>query len=359
MFMRPSQLLSWRGIALVVLLTGGYQVHQRFELDGLSGLTLKPRVETADDLARPGVVAANTWLAGLYPLGSTEPSPVRGEADKLEAIPVSGSRPAVGTAANPRNLVVGTWALNGFGPEQLDDETVMPIFASVIRHFDVIALQQVRVSQRDFLERLVARLNRDGRQYETLSTHDLNAWRIDGAPEHLVFLYDTRRVVADRSQLYRIADPERNLSEPPLVAWFRAAQPDPQRAWTFSLVNVRIDLQRARQEIQHLGRLAAAVAADGRGEDDVVLAGLFQADHAYLTATLGERKFWVANQARSTDVDGRHQTSNLIIDRRHTTESLMRSGVIDFLRMHNLSIEHAKRVSPNLPVFAEFSPWEG
>jgi hypothetical protein len=49
----------------------------------------------------------------------------------------------------------------------------------------------------------------------------------------------------------------------------------------------------------------------------------------------------------------------LIIDRRSTSESLLRGGVTDFLRLHNLSIENAKRVSPYLPVHAEFSPWEG
>lgn len=359
MSIRLGQLFSWRGVALAALLTGGYQLHQRFELDGLSGLAVKPRAAEAPDSVAPDESEASTWFAGLYPLGSGEKGGDRVRSDSVEATPVSGPRSVVGANANPRNLVVGTWALNGFGPEQLGDETVMPIFASVVRNFDVIALQQVRVSQRDFLDRLVARLNRDGRQYETLSTNDLNVWRVDGAPEHLVFLYDTRRVVADRTQLYRVADPEKQLRDPPLVAWFRAAQPDPQLAWTFSLVNVRVDLSRARQEIRHLGRLAEAVAGDGRGEDDVILAGLFQADHAYLGSVMGERKYWIANQASATDVDGRHQTSNLIINRRHTTESLMRSGVIDFLRVHNLSIEHAKRVSPYLPVYAEFSPWEG
>jgi hypothetical protein len=34
-------------------------------------------------------------------------------------------------------------------------------------------------------------------------------------------------------------------------------------------------------------------------------------------------------------------------------------AVYDFLRAHNLSIAQAQKVSPYLPVYAEFTAWEG
>lgn len=351
---KTSRFFSWRRIALVGLLAGGYQLYQKFEveIDDSGGMSLRPRaVEVAD--AEPAVSLPQRFVS-LYNRGSESSLD-----DSLRATQVSTAGPPQGVAGQPRNLQIASWAMGGFGPAHLADETVMPIFTQIVHGFDVLALQQVRVGERDFLDRLVARLNRDGRQYEYLSTADLVSWPGDGSGDQMVFLYDARRVVADRTQLYQIADPDRRLTHRPLVAWFRAAQVDPQRAWTFSLVNMHVELATARNEVQQLPSLIAAVQGDGRGEDDVVLAGLFQADHAYLAGTVGGQKYWIANRDRATDVDGRHQTSNLVVDRRNTTESLMRGSVTDFLRLHNLSIEHAKRVSPHLPVSAEFSPWEG
>lgn len=354
MSFRLRRMLSWRNALVAGLLAGGYHLSQTYDIDTLRRSALRP-------------------LGNFLPSSSEPDSPSRGSDERFVsftpgrlAVPPDGPIGPDGPYPNraidgqrPSDLVIASWALGGFGPEQLADETVMPIFASVIKNFDIIALQQVRVSQRDFLPRLAARINREGRQYEYLSSGDIAGWPNDQQEEQVVFLFDSRRAYADRTQLYQVADPDRRLTHRPLVAWFRAAQADPRRAWTFSLVNVQVELARARGEVEELPNLINAVANDGRGEDDVILAGLFQADHAYLSGTVGEKRFWVANRDRATDVEGRFQTSNLIIDRRSTSESLLRGGVTDFLRQHNLSIEHAKRVSPYLPVHAEFSPYEG
>lgn len=352
---KSTRFFSWRSLAFLGLIVGGYQLYQRFEveIDELGGMSVRARSVAAVVADEPG--ASTQQFVSLY-----DRAGVADAADgSMRATPVSSSGAPFGAAGQPGNLRIATWALGGFGPTQLADETVMSIFTQVVHGFDILALQQVRIGERDFLDRLVARLNRDGRQYEYLSTADVISWPGENSRDQMVFLYDARRVVADRTQLYQIADPDRRLTDRPLVAWFRAAQADPQRAWTFSLVNMQVELAAARNEVLQIPSLIAAVQGDGRGEDDVILAGLFQADHAYLAGTVGDRKHWIANRDRATDVDGRHQTSNLIIDRLNTTESLMRGGVTDFLRLHNLSIEHAKRVSPHLPVFAEFSPWEG
>src|SRR5204863_6411769 len=56
---------------------------------------------------------------------------------------------------------------------------------------------------------------------------------------------------------------------------------------------------------------------------------------------------------------GRAQYDNLVFDRTATQEFLGRSGVFDFLREYNLSEAQAKQVSDHLPVWAEFSIYEG
>ncbi len=177
--------------------------------------------------------------------------------------------------------------------------------------------------------------------------------------ERLAFVFDANTVVTDRTQLYTVADPDNRLTHDPLVAWFRATAIDPRDAWTFSMVNMRIELPLARQEVAELPRIVEAVRRDGRREDDCLLAGLFQADETYLQATLARQSMEIAVKQRPTDIFARHQTSNLLYNVKTTSEAIGRAGVLDFLRQENLSLSEAETISPYLPVYAEFSPQEG
>lgn len=181
----------------------------------------------------------------------------------------------------------------------------------------------------------------------------------DDRPEQLAFIFDATRVHVDHQQTYTITDPHDKITFDPFVAWFRAAEPPANQAWTFSLVNIRIDLAKAPGEVALLSELMVAIRKDGRGEDDVVLAGLFQADDAYLIPTLGGEKIQAAVSSRPTDIFGKYQTSNILVDTRMTSEYVGRGGVLDYLRLYNLNNAQAESVSSQLPVFAEFSVIEG
>lgn len=343
-------------LALVGLAISGIYLHQHFELHGLEQLSLHRRSEEP-------VEGRGSFLASFLP-ATAAILPAEEEEEAAEPTTLTSTAPAAqpepaAKRLAPENLRIATWALGGFSSAQAANSEVMEVFTAVIEQFDIVALQQMRVAERDFLPNLIVRLNQSGRRYDYLAgpMQEPNGGVADA--EQLVFLFDTERVVTDRTQLYTVADADNRLTHKPLVAWFRTAQVDPRHAWTFSLVNMRVELSRARQEVYELPRVIAAIKADGRGEDDVVVAGLFQADHVYLAATLGERHYALAIKNKMTDIFTRHQTSNIITDRRATTEAIGRGGVLDFLRYHNLSIAQAEQVSPYLPVYAEFSPMEG
>lgn len=377
-------ILSLRGLVLCAVAAGGYTVNRVVKIDGLEHLSVYldgNQTGGSDNSLALSSVYPSSQIAALPGSGATEsassPKSIVGSMISLampkgeSGTPVrpaghaTASRGATEAMPPTENLRIASWAINGFGPQQLRDPELARILVDGIRRFDVVALQQVRASERDFLPNLVAMLNRDGRAYDYLAgpmqgrNPASPPGTLSGDGEQLVFFYDTASVVSDRSQLYTVADPENRLSHKPLVAWFRAAQVDPQRAWTFSLVNMRIDVSRARQEVYELPRLVSIIAADGRGEDDIIFAGLMQADHSYLNGTLGGSSYWFATHDKSTDIYAKFQTSNLIVDRRTTTEAVLRGGVVDFLRIHNLSISQAEKVTPHLPIYAEFSPWEG
>jgi len=149
------------------------------------------------------------------------------------------------------------------------------------------------------------------------------------------------------------------MTHDPVVAWFRAAQPNPSEAWTFTMVNIRVELSRAKEEVALLPNIMSSIRKDGRGEDDIVLAGLFQADDAYLIPMISGSRMKAAVRSLPTDVQGRHQTANLLVDESSASEFLGRGGPLNFLRAYNLTIGEAESVSPYLPVYAEFSVFEG
>jgi hypothetical protein len=254
---------------------------------------------------------------------------------------------------------IAAWSLASFGRDKADKPHVMDRVARVVRSFDVIALQDLMVIERDLLPRMIEHINRSGRHYDFLLAPPPPATRRGDSSVRMAFLFDTERIVTDRTQFYTVADPDAAFTHDPIVGWFQVVGPPRDQAWTFSLVNIQVDLANAKNEVALLPRILSGVRHDGRHEDDVLLAGLFQADDAYLIPTVGPGVVRSAVRATPTDVFGRHQTSNLLLTADATTEYLGRGGVVDFLRVYNLTSAEAEEITPSLPVYAEFSPREG
>ena len=54
-----------------------------------------------------------------------------------------------------------------------------------------------------------------------------------------------------------------------------------------------------------------------------------------------------------------HTLDNILFNRTATVEFMGRAGVVDLVREFNLTQEQALQVSDHLPVWAEFSSYEG
>ncbi|MCA9138891.1 MAG: hypothetical protein KDB00_19100, partial [Planctomycetales bacterium] len=270
--------------------------------------------------------------------------------------PASFVARSVDRSEHVRNLRIGSWALSGFGPSKLSSELCRLNLVRMIRKFDVIALQQITAAERDLVPRLVDAVNEGGRTYDFVL--GLPTGPRDRS-EQLAILFNINRVQIDRSQTYTVDDPQNTMTYDPMVAWFRAAEPPAETAFTFSVVNVRINLARAPTEVSLLPGIFSSVRNDGRGEDDVVMAGLFQADDSYLIPRVMGTDAVAAVNSTTTDIFSRHQTCNILVDRNRTNEFIGRGGPVDFLRLYNLNLSEAEAVSSHLPVFAEFSAVEG
>ncbi len=335
-------------VIVLFLVGGGWYFLRHYDIKGLDQVSVsaKQRVsgeeDSSDDVPQRLASYQEPLSDGVSAAGANDDGDTGTEA-KLHG---AGRYP---------HLRVASWALDGLGPTKLSRDVALTNLVKVIGNFDIIAVQQVGVTERDILPRLVDTLNEGRRQYDFVIGSPTGP---DDRPERLAFIFDTERVQVDRTQTYEVADPDNALTYDPLVAWFRAAEPPPTEAWTFTLVNVRIDLGQAAEEVRRLAEILESVRRDGRGEDDVVLAGLFQADAPYLISALGTQPITAAVTGQPTDVRGRRRTSNLLFDRHRTTEFLGRGGVFDFLRAYNLDIDEAEAVTGQLPVYGEFTATE-
>lgn len=306
--------------AVIVLVTGFAM--SKFELDELKNLKLVPKNSTSEE-------------SGEVPVQH------RGDVVKI-----------------------ASFHINVLTPGKLQKSHVTDHLARIIRQFDVVAIQGIRSRDDGTLPRLIEFVNATGAKYDYVIGPRLPRQTKEESPgethqEQFAFVFDRASLEVDRLQLYTVDDPEDVMIREPLVAWFRVRGVEEENAFTFSLVNIHLDEANRAQELAILPNVFTAVQGDGRDEDDVILLGNFQtSERDFQKLKSIPQVDWVVT-ATPTDVMATEQRSNIVFSGLATSEYQGRGGVIDFLRDHNLSEYQAREVSEEMPVWAEFSIYEG
>ncbi len=225
--------------------------------------------------------------------------------------------------AQPRDTIrIASFNLSGWSEARLERPGASEMLIQLISQFDVVALQDIRTKRDDLLPNLMIQMNRGGRAFDFIIGPRIGR---GDTREQLAFVFDTDRVETDRFQLYTVADPEDMLAREPLVGWFRTKQVDSREAFTFSLVNVHIDPNLATNELNMLPGLVEAIVQDGRGEDDIILAGDFSAGGTrapFFTSGL----FRSAIEGVATNIQGNSLMDNIAMPVLGTSEYMGRSG---------------------------------
>lgn len=254
-------------------------------------------------------------------------------------------------------IKIASFNIQVFGEKKINDPGVVQVLVGICRHFDVIAVQEVRSVQENVIPLFVDALNADGSHYSYVIGPRLGR---TNSKEQYAFIFDTASIEVDRNQTYTVNDEGDRLHREPLVGWFRVRGPKPEEAFTFSLAAVHTDPDDVPRELLALRDAFFAIRDDSRQEDDVIMLGDFNADSEHLRELgqipgLGH----VISQDQPTNTRGTHQYDNLLFDSQATPEYTGRGGVFDFMREYNLSLEDALLVSDHLPIWAEFSVFEG
>ncbi|MEM7452786.1 MAG: endonuclease/exonuclease/phosphatase family protein [Planctomycetota bacterium] len=277
--------------------------------------------------------------------------------EAIPAIPASFSnsgdaQPAAFDPRNPETVRIASFKLNS-RTGAAEHPAAMRLMTEICRQFDLIALQEVSDQGNQWLSRLAVSLSEaTGSQFRYIT-----GGQSDGV--QFAILFDANRLDVDHLNTYTVNDPDGVLSRPPLVGWFRARNAPPESAFTFTVANVQLDANRPDLELAYLQELFRAIRNDGRGEDDVIIAGDFSAGDRGLGLVREKSNLtWVvSNQA--TDTMQQSQYDNLVFSELATVEFTGFADVFDFMKFYNLRLQDAIGISEHLPVWAEFSVYEG
>ncbi len=277
------------------------------------------------------------------------PKGVAGRAGGSPTDPSAGqSHPAIRIAS---------FQLGRLDEAKLANRRVSDVLVRLLPRFDLIALQGVRGKNQGLLVRLVEQINAaSGRSYDFATCPTQQR---DALEHYSAFLFDRERIDVDRTTVHFVEDRLGRIRIKPLVGSFRVRGPDPAEAFTFTLIDVETDPDHAAAELDLLAAAFRAVRDDGRGEDDIILLGDLASDDQHL-GQLGRLLGVTAILSGvPTTTRGANLLDNILLDRRATCEFTGRVEVVDMMREFELTMPGAQEVSEHLPVWAEFSVYEG
>ncbi len=272
--------------------------------------------------------------------------------------------------ANPQTggvVRLAVFKLNEKAPYLKSNEPVQ-LVAEICRQYDVVALQNLSRTDTTWIKRITDRMNQlgsVGTKHQLVSGQNRRSSYVAisdrsrrSGQTQTVIIFNQQTVQLDHSKWYVVDDPDGMFKHDPMVAWFRCLGAPAQDAFTFTLACLEIDNQRPDRELQQLGTLMRAIRTDGRGEDDVILMGDFQADDRGLDAIRHQAGLsWVLSN-HFTNVQRDRQFDNIVFSEGPTTEFTGRGGVIDFIQKYGLRDADGSALAERVPIWAEFSIFE-
>lgn len=269
---------------------------------------------------------------------------------------VSAPGPAVAAYQPGETITIASFNIQVFGQSKLEKPRAMEILAQIVRKFDVVAIQEIRSSAQDVMPRFIELINSTGRNYDYIIGPRLGN---SSSKEQYAYAFDRQTIEVDRRYVYTVADPDNLLHREPLVAWFRTRGPEPDETFTFSLVNIHTDPDIVDIELAVMDDIFRVVRDDGRNEDDVIILGDLNADDQHYGELAQVPGITWALSGVKTNTRKTKMYDNLVFHRRATSEFIGRAGVVDFMREFDLTQEEALEISDHMPVWGEFSIYEG
>lgn len=248
----------------------------------------------------------------------------------------------------PKPIKIASFNIQVFGKSKAKKQKVMDMIAKVVKHFDIVAIQEIRDKTTTAISTLMKRL---GKKY-TYSIGERQGR--SNSKEQYVFVYDKTKI-KQISKGYTYNDSKDIFEREPFIARFKTKKGN----FTFVLINIHIKPSKVLSEINQLDDVIASAKQKFRREDDFIVLGDMNADCSYFdenkTIDLKSKKFkWLIGNEHNTTVAKSNCTYDRIIATQGIKRDFKRSGVYRFDKIYNLAHKFTKKVSDHFPVFAEF-----
>jgi deoxyribonuclease-1-like protein len=280
----------------------------------------------------------------------------------------------------PPSIRIASFNIQVFGDSKASKPYVMQAIAQVVKSFDVIAIQEIRTQDNNFVQKFLRDYVNVG---VTSGGYDVRVSPRLGrtnSKEQYAYIFNTATVEIHPQFCAVVPDPEDRLHREPFAALFRTRIVAPYTPFTFTLINIHTDPDEVPEELDALYYVYNQVQRsqiDGAVEDDVILLGDLNTNvpaASRWTPNVEQRSITPKDlrllgtipgiapliRSEATNTVGTRLHDNLLISSLNTVEYLDH-GVMD-LRTElgfQLSQEQVALISDHLPVWGKFSAIEG
>lgn len=248
-------------------------------------------------------------------------------------------------------ISIASWNLKNFGKTKLKDQDRINIIISVLKKYDIIAIQEVQDKSLLLPKKLIEKINATGENYNVVSSKRLGRTK----KEQYLFVYDDDVVDFIPNTIGYGIEPNNEYSREPFYANFRAGNFD------FYLMTIHTDPDDVDVEIPMLKLSYLDLQDQTSEENDIILLGDFNAKApgvtagSYITmnsiAGISDIFFTIMDE---TNTRGGRAYDNIIFQSNYTTEYSGASGVYTFWTDYGLTEDEGFKISDHKLVWAKF-----
>ena len=257
--------------------------------------------------------------------------------------------------ATSSTIRLASFNIQVLGETKAGQPEVMRVLASVVRQFDIIAIQELRTMQESVIEGFLALVNADGGSYRSVVGPRLGR---TVSKEQYVFIYDSSRLDVDPQSIFTVPDPQDYLHREPTIARFQVRSTSTQPGFSFILANIHTDPDETDTELDALADVFVSLQRNNWQEDDVILLGDLNVSYEKLGRLGRLPNIAYTVHGEPTNTRGTKSYDNIVFDRLATSEFTGVTGIVSLQQEFGLSMEQAIDVSDHLPIWAEFDAHE-
>jgi len=251
-----------------------------------------------------------------------------------------------------KEITIASWNLKNFGQTKLNDPERIDVIVSVLKNYDIIAIQEVQDVSLELPGELITKMNATGENYNVVSSDRVGRGT---RKEQYLFVYDDDEIdfISDTTGFG--IEPNDEFAREPFYAMFRAGNFD------FYLLTIHTDPDDVDIEIPALKVAYEDLQDNTPEEDDIILLGDLNAKApgvtagSYITmdsiATIPNIVFTIMEE---TNTRGGKAYDNIIFQSNYTSEYSDSCGVYAFWMDFGLTEDQGFSISDHRLVWAKF-----